>query len=192
MDQPPLEPRDDRRDPEGRGPAWSLIVLPAVWLILGVAGGYVIIETVRDDEAPAQSAQRTSKGPTPTAKATAKKTAEPKPKKSAKPKTEPTTEPTTQATAEPTATRSIGVSVYNQIGIGGLAARVAGQARAAGWTIGAVADWRGSVPQDTIYYPAGRQGEAALLGRDLGISRLMPATAGMSGTNLTVVLASPR
>ncbi|SKB08067.1 LytR cell envelope-related transcriptional attenuator [Aeromicrobium choanae] len=163
-------------------------MLPAVWLILGVAGGWAIIETVRDDAAPAQSAKRTTTGPTPTAKATAKKTAKPKPKKSATPKTEPTTEPT----SEPAATRSIGVSVYNQVGIGGLAGRVAGQARAAGWTIGAVADWRGNVPQDTIYYPAGRQGEAALLGGDLAISRLMPATAGMSGTNLTVVLASPR
>ena len=188
MDQPALEPRDDRRDPERRGPAWTVIVLPAVWLILGAVGGYAIIETVRDDEAPARSAERTTKGPAPTTKATAKKTAKPKPKKSATPRTEPTAEPTT----EPTATRSIGVSVYNQIGIGGLAARVAGQARAAGWTVGAVADWRGNVPQDTIYYPADRQGEAALLGGDLAIARLMPATAGMSGTNLTVVLASPR
>ncbi|GAA2086612.1 LytR C-terminal domain-containing protein [Aeromicrobium tamlense] len=184
-EQPPLEPRDDRREPERRRP-WHVVVLPAVWLILGALGGWAIIEAVREDEAPAQSAQRTSTGPT--SKPTKKASAKPKPKKT----TEPTAEPTTEPTTEPTATRSIGVSVYNQIGIGGLAARVAGQARAAGWTVGAVADWRGGVPQDTVYYPAGRQAEAALLGSDLGIVRLMPATGNMSTSNLTVVLASPR
>ena len=84
------------------------------------------------------------------------------------------------------------VSVYNQIGIGGLARRVAGQLQSLGWPIGTVSDWRGGVPQDTVYFPAGRQGEAELLARDLGISRIMPAIANMSSQALTVVLASPR
>ncbi|MBC9226128.1 hypothetical protein GL325_07340 [Aeromicrobium sp. 636] len=191
--EPEPERPEDRRDLGRPRPTWSLIVLPAVWLVLGALGGVAIISVVRSDDPPAASAE-VSKGasaePTATKKPKAQKSekSEPTAKATKKPKPEPTTEPT----VEPTATRSIAVGVYNQIGIGGLAARVAGQARGAGWNVAAVSDWRGSVPQDTVYFPAGQQAEAALLGQDLGIVRLMPATANMSSSSLTVVLASPR
>ncbi|MCD9155208.1 LytR C-terminal domain-containing protein [Aeromicrobium duanguangcaii] len=191
--QPESERPEDRRDVGRPRPTWSLIVLPAVWLVLGALGGVAIINVVRSDDAPAASAEVSAKDagaePPATKKPKAEKS-EPTAKATKKPKPKP--KPTTEPTVEPTATRSIGVGVYNQIGIGGLAARVAGQARVAGWSVAAVSDWRGSVPQDTVYYPAGRQAEAALLGQDLGIVRLMPATANMSSSSLTVVLASPR
>lgn len=158
-----------------------------MWLLLGVAGGFLIISWVDGgDDAPpvAETTKGPSSAPTkkPATKATTKPTVKPKPK----PKPKPT------PTSTPAPTRSVTVSVYNQVGIGGLARRVAGQLQALGWPIGAVSDWRGGVPQDTVYFPAGRQGEAQLLARDLGISRVMPAVAGMSNQNLTVVLASPR
>lgn len=192
MSQPPVDPLDDRRDPERRHPAWLTAVLPAVWLLLGLAGGFAIITLVGSDDDPPTAAE-TTQGPTAAAKAptgdkpSEKATTKPKPKAKKTPK--PT--PTTTATPAPV-TRSVPVSVYNQVGIGGLARRVAGQVQALGWPVGAVADWRGGVPQDTIYFPPGRQGEAQLLGRDLGIGRIMPAIANMSTSNLTVVLASPR
>ncbi len=160
-----------------------MIVLPVVWLVLGLGAGIGIIRWVSADDAVTSTANVSSQGPSSKASATAKKKAT---------KTKATAEPTTEPTTEPTATRSIGVSVYNQIGIRGLARRVAGELQTAGWTIGAVSDWRGSVPQDTIYFPAGRQGEAELLGQDLSVTRIMPAIANMSTTHLTVVLASPR
>lgn len=194
MEHEPERP-EDRRDVGRPRPTWSLIVLPAVWLVLGALGGVAIISVVRSDDAPAASAE-VSKGasakPTATKKPKAQKSEKSEPTAKATKKPKPKPKPTTEPTVEPTATRSIGVGVYNQIGIGGLAARVAGQARGAGWTVAAVSDWRGSVPQDTVYYPAGQQAEAALLGQDLGIFRLMPATANMSTSSLTVVLASPR
>ncbi|GAA3542532.1 hypothetical protein AFL01nite_09820 [Aeromicrobium flavum] len=189
MEQPPIERPDDRRDARP-GPTWTLIALPAAWLVFGVLGGVGIIKVVQSDDAPA--AQTSSKGPAATTKKTVKPQASAKPKPKAKPRPEPSTEPTTEATTEAPATRSLSVSVYNQVGIGGLAGRVAGQLRGLGWTVGTVADWRGGVPQDTVYYPAGGQAEAALLAQDLGIARLMPAIANMSTSALTVVLASPR
>lgn len=188
MDEPPLEPRPDRREPERTRPPWYPVVLPAVWLILGAMGGYAIIKVVRTDDAPTQSAQVSSKGPSAKPTATTKK---PTPKPTTKPTPQPTTQPTTEPTQAP-ASRAVPVSVYNQIGIGGLAGRVAGQLRTLGWTVGTVADWRGGVPQDTVYFPAGQQAEATLLAQDLAISRVLPATANMSTTGLTVVLASPR
>jgi len=189
--EPPIPSDDERRDEE-RGRTWPLIVLPIVWLVLGVAGGIGIVSLVRADDAPEHSARTTTDGPTEPATSKAKSKKPKKPKESAEPTTAPTAEPTTEPTTVAPPSRTVPVSVYNQIGIGGLARRVAGQAQALGWPIGAVADWRGAVPQDTVYHPAGLEAEAALLAADLGISRVMPATATMSGTSLTVVLASPR
>lgn len=157
-----------------------MIVLPIVWLVLGVGAGIAVIGFVNDDDSATSTADVSTKGPT--------KKADKKAKKSASPSAEPTSEPTT----EPTATRSVAVSVYNQVGIAGLARRVAGEAQAAGWTIGAVADWRGSVPNDTVYFPPGQEVEAEQLGRDISISRIMASVEGMSTSNLTVVLADPR
>lgn len=189
MSQPPIGENDDRREADRRTRPWLGVALPILWLLLGLLGGYVVIAYVGSgDDAP--PASETTQGPTATASESASTKAKPKPKRTSKPT--PMTEPTTEATTQAPVTRSVPVSVYNQIGIGGLARRVAGQVQALGWPIGAVDDWRGGVPQDTVYFPAGRQGEAELLGRDLGIGRILPATPNMSTTNLTVVLASPR
>jgi len=189
VSEPPVEPLDDRREPERRHPAWLSALLPVLWLLLGLAGGFAIITYVGSDEDPPASAE-TTKGPTAKPSASAK----PRPTaKATKPTAKKTPKPTPTTTPTPApVTRSVPVSVYNQVGIGGLARRVSGQLQALGWPIGAVDDWRGGVPQDTVYFPPGRQGEAELLGRDLGIGRIMPAIANMSTTNLTVVLASPR
>lgn len=189
MSQPPIEDDGDRREAERRTRPWLGVVLPVLWLLLGLLGGYLVIAYVGSgDDAPAAS--ETTQGPTSAPRDS--EGAEPRPKARRTTKPTPETEPTTEATTQAPVTRSVPVSVYNQIGIGGLARRVAGQVQALGWPVGAVDDWRGGVPQDTVYFPPGRQGEAQLLGSDLGISRIMPATANMSTTNLTVVLASPR
>lgn len=179
-------------------------MLPAIWLVLGVAGGMGIVKVVRDDGAPTSSASITTQSPS-AADADQKKAqrqAEQKAQKRAERKkareraareaeaTSETPEPTTEPTVA--ATRSIGVLVYNQSGIGGLAARTAGEARAAGWPVAGTGNWRGGVPQNTIYFPPGRQAEAVLLGQDLAIGRILPTAANMSGTHLTVVLATGR
>lgn len=190
MDQTPNQPPSDGREPERRSPPWLVIVLPVVWLVLGLGAGIAIIGWVGAGDDSASTADVSSQGPSTGASATAKTKKSATSQKTAAP--EPTAEPTTEPAPEPTASRSIGVSVYNQVGIGGLARRVAGELQAAGWTIGAVADWRGSVPQDTIYFPVGQQAEGELLGQDLAITRILPAVQNMSTTQLTVVLASPR
>ena len=159
--------------------------MPVVWLTLGVIGGLGLVKFFDSDPAP-----------TPVAKEAAKKvvkskatTPADKPKKS-----EPTTEPTAQTsqTQDADVTRSTSVLTFNQIGIRGLAAQVSAQAQQAGWTIAGLGDWRGSVPQDTVYFPPGKQAEAELLGADLSITRFMPAVENISKTQLTVILASPR
>ncbi|HPU13561.1 MAG TPA: LytR C-terminal domain-containing protein [Aeromicrobium sp.] len=180
LEQEPAQPQPTAQPASRR---WRLIVLPVVWLALGVIGGIVIVNVVDSDPVPAAA---------PAAKKAVKSKATPateKPKKT-KATSEPTTEPTTSQDAE--VTRSTSVLVFNQIGIRGLAAQVSAQAQKAGWTIAGTGDWRGSVPQDTVYFPPGKQAEAELLGADLSINRFMPAVENISKTQLTVILASPR
>ncbi|MGH3361254.1 MAG: LytR C-terminal domain-containing protein [Nocardioides sp.] len=83
------------------------------------------------------------------------------------------------------------VEVYNNSGITGLAARVAGQASGAGWQVVAADNWYGSVPGSTVYFPERLERAAKLLALDLGISRVMPAIEGpMDLDRLTVILTA--
>lgn len=207
MNGPPDPSAGDEAQPARRRNR-SLVVLPAIWLVLGVAGGVGIVKVVRDDGDPTSTAAITTESPSAEeadrAAAEQKKKARQKAEKRAQKRAEEkarkkreaaeSAEPTTQPTTEPTiaATRSIGVLVFNQSGIGGLAARTAGEAQAAGWTVAGTGNWRGGVPQNTIYFPPGQQAEAVLLGQDLAIGRILPAIANMSGSHLTVVLATGR
>lgn len=107
-----------------------------------------------------------------------------------KPESEPEAEPEPEPEPEPPA-RTLPVMVLNGTQIGGLAAQATGEVSAAGWTVAGSGNAQGTYPDDTIYYPAGSEDQAKLLGEDLGISRLMPNLDGM-GERLTVVLATGR
>ncbi|QNN53828.1 LytR C-terminal domain-containing protein [Nocardioides mesophilus] len=82
------------------------------------------------------------------------------------------------------------VEVYNNSGISGLAGSTAARAQGAGWQVVGSDNWYGTIPASTVYYPARLSAEAKLLGRDLGITRLMPAQGEMRLDRLTVILTS--
>jgi hypothetical protein len=80
------------------------------------------------------------------------------------------------------------VEVFNNSGIGGLAASTAGRAQGAGWQVVGSDNWYGTIPASTVYYPPRLHALARMLGRDLGIHRVKPAIAPMRGDRLTVIL----
>lgn len=153
-------------------PDW-LIVGTVVACLLGIAGlvGVVLNETGDDADAAK---------PTPLATATSPTDASPS-------ATEPT--PTETPAAEE---RTLVVSVFNQTNITGLAASTLDKAAQAGWPRGISGNWNGQVPSNTIYFPAGGEDQAKLLGEDLGITRVLPNFEGMTSTGLTVVMAGPQ
>ena len=115
-----------------------------------------------------------------------------------------TTKPTTEATPEPTATttpapkpkptaapvaRDVPVGVFNNTSTSGLARTVAAKVRAAGWTVAGVGNWRGSIPETTVYYPPGFQTQAQTLAKDLDFGRVRPSVAPMRMDRLTLIVA---
>lgn len=120
-----------------------------------------------------------SPGPAETTRAAPKQseTEEPKAKKRRKPRVEPDTGPP-----------DVYVEVYNNTTISGLAADTAAQLQDGGWQVVGVDNWRGDIPSSTVYYPAGMQGEAERLARDLGFDRVRGAVSPMKFDRLTVIL----
>jgi hypothetical protein len=84
------------------------------------------------------------------------------------------------------------VDVYNNSGVTGLAAATSAEISGAGWQVVTSDNWYGTIPASTVYYPPVLAAEARLLGRDLGIGRIMPAVDPMSMDRLTVILTADR
>ncbi len=82
------------------------------------------------------------------------------------------------------------VDVYNNSGITGLAAATSARVSGAGWQVVTSDNWYGTIPASTVYYPPRLAAEARLLGRDLGIARIIPAVDPMSMDRLTVILTA--
>lgn len=80
------------------------------------------------------------------------------------------------------------VEVYNNSAIKGLAARTAAALQDVGWQVVATDNWYGTIPSNTVYYPAKLKSQANLLAKDLGIPRTHPAVAPMRFDRLTLVL----
>ncbi len=84
--------------------------------------------------------------------------------------------------------RNVPVGVFNSSRVSGLAGAVAGRARAAGWVVNDVANWRGNFAATTIYYPVGSKAQAELLAQDLEVGNVQPSIAGMRTDRLTVIV----
>jgi outer membrane biosynthesis protein TonB len=185
---------------QGYVPSSWFIVL-TIMVVIGSAGwlGWLLI----DDDSPSATASpqtpASSASPTPSAGPTAETptaetpTAETPPTESApEPEPEPEPEPT-ETTEEPAeVTRDATVSVLNNSGVTGAARAFSAKVTGAGWTLGGVGNWTGSIGANTIYYPAGLQGEAQLLSDDVDIDRVLPSVAPMRMDRLTVILSGPQ
>jgi len=82
------------------------------------------------------------------------------------------------------------VSVFNNSNITGLASSTATRISGAGWQVVGSDNWFGTIPATTVYYPPQLEAAARLLGKDLGVERVLPAVDPMSMDRLTVILTS--
>ena len=167
-------------------PAWFFLVVAVVSLGgLGAAGAAAWDLTRGDEPAAAAPAPAPSPSPTPS------ESPGPDPTETTEPEPTASPEPTPTPTPTPTVGRSdVAVSVLNATRTPGLAAQVAGQVTAAGWTVSATGNWAGGAAQTAVHYPPGREAEAQLLADDLGIVAVVPAVQGMNTERLTVLLLS--
>ena len=183
-----------RSESQSRSVLLPILGVLAVLAALGLAG-YMLVTNVGDGDDPvvAGSDSTPTQTPTSTAKPTKSATA------SAEPTKDPSKDPTNKATKKtkkPTKTPTaqpvpaIGVFVFNQTTITGLAAQYAAQLQSSGWNVAGVSNWRGSVPEDTVYYYPGDQAAAQQLAADANISRVWPASSPMHGNSLTLILAN--
>ena len=94
-----------------------------------------------------------------------------------------------KAEPSPVDRAKVSVEVYNQSNIAGLASDVAAKATTVGWNVVGEDNWMGSVPENTVYFPAEMKREGQQLADDLGIKRTHESVEGsMKGDRLTVVL----
>ena len=103
--------------------------------------------------------------------------------------TDGTTTPEEPETTKPPVERGeVGVVVFNNTSITGLAGETLARVQEIGWNGLAADNWYGTIPATTVYFPPGMRDAAQKLALDLGVQRLVPADAAMSDTNLTVIL----
>jgi hypothetical protein len=164
-------------------PSW-LVVLTALACVVALAGiGWLIVDGSGGSDKPSTSAPtHTATAPTNATPSPTKTTVAPTPSPSSRPKPKPKPKPTVSRTG-------IFVSVLNNTGASGAAGAFSTKVKAAGWTVGGVGNWHGSVPGNTVYYPPGHEAEATQLGKDVGISRVLPRVAPMRTDRLTIILA---
>lgn len=107
--------------------------------------------------------------------------------------TEASEEPTEEETKEPKppiVKSEVGVNVFNNTTIAGLASEVLARVDEVGWNALIADNWYGTIPGTTVYYPEGMKREGQQLALDLGVQRVMPADldSDMSTENLTLIL----
>jgi hypothetical protein len=176
---------DHRKTPAGKAltlPLW-IIVLSAL-VCLGSAS-YLGVVLVRDNSSGSSAKPTPTQSTVATTTTTTAEATTPEPTETTKPT------PTPKPTAAPVQ-RNIPVGVFNNTSTKGLARTVAARARAAGWTVDGTGNWRGSIPQTTVYYPPGFQTQAQTLADDLDFSRVRPSVAPMQTDRLTLILAGPQ
>lgn len=107
-------------------------------------------------------------------------------------------DPTTSTTPEPpkktkppVVRSEVGVVVFNNTSISGLAGETLARVQEIGWNGVAADNWYGTIPATTVYFPPGKRPAAQKLALDLGIQRVIAADPAMSDTNLTVILTGP-
>ena len=103
--------------------------------------------------------------------------------------TDATTTPDEPKKTKPPVVRGeVGVVVFNNTSITGLAGETLARVQEIGWSGLAADNWYGTIPATTVYFPPGMRDAAQKLALDLGIQRVIPADPAMSDTNLTVIL----
>lgn len=184
--QPPASSPRRRAGAHRTGGGFVGALIPSALAVAAVAS-LITALAVWQGEAPdqpraaASSAQEKSSRPEPTPTPSPSVTAS----ESAAGESSPSSEPTA---SQPVA-RDLEVVVLNQTSRRGLAGSVADALRAEGWDVYAVGNFRGVVPDTTVYHPQGAEAEALAVARDLPTEpRVKPRFGNLSTTRLTVVV----
>lgn len=162
-------------------PGW--IIVASALICLGAASFYTVL--LVDDHSTTASSEPIASHTTTAPPTTAPTTASPAPTTATTPAPKP------KPKAAPV-DRDIRVSVLNNTRTSGLASTVAAKVRAAGWTVAGVGNWRGAIPETTVYYPPGFEKQAQTLARDLDFGRVRPLISPMRSDRLTLILAGPQ
>lgn len=184
-----------RAAPASRSRVIPVVAAAAVIAALGLAA-YVLLTSGDDDANGPGANPTTSAAPSGTSTRSGQPTKSPSatPTKSGSGHThEPTHKPTHKPTQKPPSTPvpQTPVYVFNQTTISGLAAQLGSQLSQAGWNVVGIDNWRGFVPEDTVYYWPGDRAAAQRLSHDFGdIGRVWPASSPMPQGALTVILAT--
>jgi cytoskeletal protein RodZ len=171
-----------------------MIVL-TVMVIIGAAGwlGWLVIDDDSSSATDIATPSATSAAPDPSAAPTpsdpAESEATPEQTTPEEPD-EPEPEQTSEAPSE--VGRDAAVSVLNNSGVSGAARAFSAKVTGAGWTVEGVGNWRGSIPTNTVYYPAGLQEQAQLLAKDVDVERILPSVSPMRMDRLTIILSGPQ
>lgn len=174
--------------------------VPSSWfivltvLVVTGAGGWLGWLVTDDDPAPADTASPAAASSTATTPSPSATEESPAPDESPSPEEEPAapdeeTPAPDEETPAPATDRSATVSVLNNSGIVGAARAFSAKVTAAGWSLGGIGNWTGSIVANTVYYPAGLQSQAEVLARDVGIQRIRPSVAPMRTDRLTIILS---
>ena len=177
-----------------RTPARKVLTLPGWIIILSAliclgAGAYYAVLLVDDTRSQTVADSTTAPTTAPTTAAPTTPTPSPTPPPSPTPTVEKTTPAPEPTKIKPPVIRNAVVNVFNNTRTTGLARSVAGKVQAAGWQLGSIGNWRGSIPATTIYYPPGFAAQAQTLAQDLDFGRVRPAVAPMSTERLTLILS---
>jgi hypothetical protein len=197
-----MTPSKGDSSPSGDERGQVLSSLVAVLAVVAIVGGLLVLFGTRgtNNVADAKSA---SHPPSPKSAAARAIPTATSPAPVTGPTSASTSVPTTVSTSLPTVptsptvpTGSIppsdrpAVEVFNNTPRKGLAEDVANRARQAGWTVAGAGNWHGKIVSSTVYFPAGMQGEAAQLAKDIGVNRIKDALDNMKKDRLTVILTT--
>lgn len=193
----------------------ALLLVPLAVLLVGaIAFAGVLLARGNDNDEVAANPSP-SAGASTSAAASGTPTAAPSPSSAVATPSTPTSKPAaTSPTAEPSTTaaspslsptidgtpvqepqaglkESTRIVVLNQTRVSGLANRVSNGLRDAGWTVVSLGNFRGAVPETTVYYPPGQEDAAAAVAADVpGGDRIRPRFGNLSGSSLTVIVTS--
>lgn len=165
---------------------WHVWLLIWVLVMVAAAGGSYWILGPGSKVSPADLAQ-IGEAAAPRATEDSSPAPTPAPVETESPKPSPTPSPSETVVWLDKGAR---VVIYNNTATRGYAARTADRAKALGWNVVAVENWRGSVPSSTVFYSQGFANEAKAFAKDLGIGRIAPNHSGISLKGLSVVLRS--
>jgi hypothetical protein len=177
----PSPDHDRLRDQRG-----AVLPSPVVWLsIVAVVVAAIAFVTTRDAEQTERELTTSSSSNDDTSDTPTSSDEE---ESGSDDPTETSTPDEPEKTKPPVVRSEVGVVVFNNTTIAGLAGETLARVQEIGWNGLAADDWYGTIPATTVYFPPGMRDAAQKLALDLGIQRLIPADAAMSDTNLTVIL----